>query len=947
MLKAKTFVKKTKRGNIIKVVREHYLRDDLSCGSLLCDKCPHLSPAKLSELQKAESSLFPKAHYLVIDTNVALHQIDFLEDHNITDVIVLQTVLQEVKHLNDSLYKRIRTVIENNSKRFFVLCNEHHRATYIDREPNESCNDRNDRAIRVATSWYEEHLKHLDIDIVLLTNDNENRDKAIKAGLKSYQVMDYVKSLKGCENLIDHLSVQEKGDKTSTVHDKKVMFDEHLSLYDIKMGVKSNRYHQGKFEASRENYLEGFVSCTAYDKQVIVRGLKNLNRAVHEDVVAIEVFPKSQWVGSSGTVRLDEKMDEEEDLNTMPDAESSIYVRPTGRIIGIIKRNWRNYCGVLLPTVNTEKTRHIFIPSEKRIPRIRIETRQADVLMSHRIIVSVDCWPRSSRYPLGHFIRDIGPMGDRDTEEEVLLLEHDVPHLPFSKSVLNGLPKLPWTIPDYEFVLREDLRNTSVCSVDPPGCTDIDDALHYKPLPNGNCQVGVHIADLSYFVRPGTALDLEAQKRGTSVYLCDKRIDMVPEVLSSNLCSLRANEDRLSFSGIWEMTKEGEIVSRRFCKTVIRSVAALTYAEAQILIDDKSRTDALSVGLRGLNELAKKLKKRRIEAGALTLASPEVRFHIDSETHDPIGIETKELKETNSMIEEFMLLANCEVARHIEKEFPQCAVLRRHPAPPLTNFDLLVNAAAVKGIQVKCSTNAELAYSLENANIPGDPFFNILLRIVSTRCMMQAVYFCSGMLPEDEYFHYGLAVPMYTHFTSPIRRYPDLLVHRLLAASVGQDKTYTELLDRNIVHEWCENMNYRHHQAQLVQRASIALHTQLYFKDKCLDEDAYILFVRRNAVVVLVRRYGLESTIFLKAIESEVDFVYEEDKCKLTIGRVTLQMFDRVIVQISVEDCNIQHKKLRMKLVNPIIPGVSVEPIYITMGNNDEPHVPRPDTARH
>ena len=124
-------------------------------------------------------------------------------------------------------------------------------------------------------------------------------------------------------------------------------------------------------------------------------------------------------------------MDEEEDLNTMPDAESSIYVRPTGRIIGIIKRNWRNYCGVLLPTVNTEKTRHIFIPSEKRIPRIRIETRQADVLMSHRIIVSVDCWPRSSRYPLGHFIRDIGPMGDRDTEEEVLLLEHDVPHLPF------------------------------------------------------------------------------------------------------------------------------------------------------------------------------------------------------------------------------------------------------------------------------------------------------------------------------------------------------------------------------------------------------------------------------------------------------------------------------------------------------------------------------------
>ena len=189
----------------------------------------------------------------------------------------------------------------------------------------------------------------------------------------------------------------------------------------------------------------------------------------------------------------------------MPDGNSnnnSLFVRPTGKVVGIIKRNWRNYCGVLQPSGNKESTKHLFIPSEKRIPRIKIETRQADILMSHRIIVSIDCWPRSSRYPLGHFVRDIGPLGERETEEEVLLLEHDIPHLPFSKAVNDCLPKLPWSIADYEFVLREDLRHLVICSVDPPGCTDIDDALHCRPLPNGNFEVNVSIALISLGVVP-------------------------------------------------------------------------------------------------------------------------------------------------------------------------------------------------------------------------------------------------------------------------------------------------------------------------------------------------------------------------------------------------------------------------------------------------------------
>ncbi len=256
--------------------------------------------------------------------------------------------------------------------------------------------------------------------------------------------------------------------------------------------------------------------------------------------------------------------------------------------------------------------RHIFVPAEKKIPKIRIETRQSAVLLGQRIIVAVDSWPRHSRYPLGHFVRTLGPIGDKATENEVLLLEHDIPHSSFSQAVLNCLPKnLPWKISEEEEAKRVDLRHVDVCSVslkmpkeyhntyldgnsrqrtdlsadhscdgcifgsrikltsllclqvDPPGCTDIDDALHCRELDGDLLEVGVHIADVSHFVRPGTALDAEAARRSTTVYLTDRRIDMVPELLSSNLCSLRGGEDRLAFSCIWVMNRDAEILSTK------------------------------------------------------------------------------------------------------------------------------------------------------------------------------------------------------------------------------------------------------------------------------------------------------------------------------------------------------------------------------------------------
>lgn len=352
--------------------------------------------------------------------------------------------------------------------------------------------------------------------------------------------------------------------------------------------------------------------------------------------------------------------------------------------------------------------------------------------------------------------------------------------------------------------------------------------------------------------------------------------------------------------------------------------ASLTYAEAQMRIDSPDMNDEITKSLRLLNKLAKILKKRRIDNGALTLSSPEVRFHMDSETHDPIDLQTKELKETNSMVEEFMLLANISVAEKIFEEFSEYALLRKHPAPPPGNYDILVKAASSKNLEIKTDSAKALADSLDNAESPEFPYLNTLLRILATRCMMQAVYFCSGL--DSDFHHYGLASPIYTHFTSPIRRYADIIVHRLLAVAVGADCTYPDLTDKQKIAEICKNINFRHKMAQYSQRASVAFHTQLFFKNKgIVNEEGYILFVRKNAIVVLIPKFGLEGTVFFDDKDRvKPKLLYNDEIPYLTVENTTFYMFDKVKVKISLDASNIQHQKIRMVLVEPEIPGVTI-----------------------
>uniref|UniRef100_A0A2P2KWZ0 Uncharacterized protein MANES_01G156500 n=1 Tax=Rhizophora mucronata TaxID=61149 RepID=A0A2P2KWZ0_RHIMU len=870
MLHSKTFSKKTRGGKVQKLVREVYLRDDIYCGASFCKVCDTTTATFTSS----------SSTILILDTNVVLNQIDLLENPAIRDVVVLSVVLQEVKNKNTSIYNRLRSLCSNPARKFFVFSNEFHRDTYVQTMTGESTNDRNDRAIRVAARWYQTHLGDT-ARILLITNDRENRRKAIEEGISAETIEAYIKSL-GQPGLLDLLVQPASEDVVMEVEDlrpskRKAVYPEHKPMSEITSGLTSGIYHQGKLRVNRYNPFEAYVGSESIGDEIVIYGRGNMNRAFDSDIVAVELLPQDQWHEERSLFMADEE-DDEEDIRLVPSSADDaprttnsvsssagnsnlVLSHPSGHVVGIIKRNWNFYCGSLepmpMPAGSGGLVHALFVSKDRRIPKIRIQTRQLENLLDKRIIVAVDSWDCQSRYPSGHYVRSIGEIGDRDTETEVVLIENDIDARPFSTQVLACLPPLPWSVSaeDLANPIRMDLRHLRVFSVDPPGCKDIDDALHCTKLPNGNFEVGVHIADVTNFVHPDTPLDAEATQRGTSVYLVERRIDMLPKSLTEDICSLRADVERLAFSVIWEMSPEADIISTRYTKSVIRSCAALSYIEAQARMDDSRLVDPLTKDLRNMNALAKIMRERRLKRGALTLASAEVKFQIDTETHDPLDIGMYQIREANQMVEEFMLAANVSVAEQIHKHFPGFSLLRRHPTPTKDMLEPLVRTAAAVGLNLDVSSSKALADSLDHA-VGDDPYFNKLIRIMATRCMSQAVYFCSGDLTPPGFYHYGLAAPIYTHFTSPIRRYADVIVHRLLAASLGIYKLPMVFGDRHQLTSIADNLNYRHRNAQMASRGSVELHTLIYFGKRPTDTEARIIKIRPNGFIVFVPKYA-------------------------------------------------------------------------------------------
>ncbi|MCJ1321466.1 exosome catalytic subunit dis3 [Xylographa vitiligo] len=970
-ISSKVFVRSGKNGKVQKIVRELYLRQDIPCSSRLCSIClssapadanGNVSPFVLSEKPKRTKS-YSNGHYLVPDTNALLNAMDLFEQTSaFYDVIVLQTVLEELRNRSLPLYNRLIGLTKSEEKRFYVFFNDFRLETHIVREQGETINDRNDRAVRRAVKWYGEHLeqaiqssqkKRTCPTIVMLSDDKENLRKAREDKLAASSLSNYVSQLEDADRLLDMMSSL---DSRQIARDGKVelLYPEYYSMSKINTGIKAGNLHQGTFNVSPYNYLEVSVHVPAFDKSLLVLGRDNSNRAVQGDVVVVEILPKPQWKAPSTKIIEEESLNKNENADAEDDEavvteqerralqeevrkthgrSTEGRPQPTARVVGVVKRNWRQYVGHVDSSSSSilkqgRKQQTVFlIPMDKRIPKIRIRTRQADELMGKRVLVTIDSWDQESRYPVGHFVRSLGELETKGAETEALLLEYDVQYRPFPKAVLDCLPaeghewRVPTTTDDPGWRDRKDLRELLVCSIDPVGCQDIDDALHARPLPNGNFEVGVHIADVSHFVKPNNAMDAEASIRGTTVYLVDKRIDMLPMLLGTDLCSLKPYVERYAFSAIWEITPEADIVSSMFTKSVIRSREAFSYEEAQLRIDDKSQKDDLTRGMRTLLMLSKKFRQKRMDAGALNLASPEVRVQTESETSDPMDVKTKEMLDTNSLVEEFMLLANISVGGKIYSAFPQTALLRRHAAPPKTNFEELANQLKVKrGLELKTESSKALADSLDTCIDPKEPFFNTLIRIMATRCMMSAEYFCSGTQAYPEFRHYGLASEIYTHFTSPIRRYADLVAHRQLAAAIEYEGIDASLRSKNKLEGVCKNINVRHRNAQMAGRASVEYYVGQALKGRIIEEDGFVMKVFSNGFVVFVPRFGIEGLIRLRDLatpEPEGLFDTEEYVLRTTGSRkIEVELFEKVRVKINdVKEESTGKRKLKMELI--------------------------------
>ncbi|KAG9848587.1 ribonuclease R, partial [Aureobasidium melanogenum] len=956
-LSSKVYIRSTKSGKVQKIVRELYLREDIPCSSRLCARCLEIAPTDyhnkvapfvLSETPAGTKS-FPNGHYIIPDTNAFLTGMDLFElETAFHDVIVLQTVLEEVKNRSLPLYHRLISLTKNDGKRFYVFFNDFRLQTYVVREDKETINDRNDRAVRRAVKWYADHLeeavsKRKSIrcpSVIMISDDRENLRKAKNDGITGLSLRDYVSGLDDSERLLDMVSSgqeQRVGKQTKG----EMLYPDYFSVSKMITGVKAGTMHQGTFNVSPYNYLEGSVFVPAFDKPLLIIGRENSNRAISGDIVVVEVLPKDQWKAPSSKI-LEEEVVNKNDNADADEGEAVITQQekralqeevkkthgksaegrpqPTARVVGIIKRNWRQYVGhvdkdsVKSSTKQSRAQQTVFlIPMDKRIPKIRIRTRQAGDLLGKRLLVTIDAWDRESRYPVGHFVRSLGELETKGAETEALLLEWDVQYRPFPKTVLDCLPaeghdwKVPEDKSDPGWNKRRDLRDLLICSIDPPGCVDIDDALHARTLSNGNIEVGVHIADVSNFVKPNNAMDQEASLRGTTVYLVDKRIDMLPMLLGTDLCSLKPYVERFAFSVIWELTPDADIVRADYTKSVIKSREAFAYEQAQIRVDDQSQQDDLTKGIRMLMMLSKKLKKKRMDAGALNLASPEVRVQTESETADPADVQTKQHLDTMSLIEEFMLLANTSVAARIYEAYPQTALLRRHAAPPKTNFEELSNQLRVKrGMELRTDSSKALADSLDTCVDPSEPFFNTLVRIMATRCMMSAEYFCSGTQAYPEFRHYGLASEIYTHFTSPIRRYADLEAHRQLAAAIDYEPLDASLLSKAKLEGVCKNINVRHRNAQMAGRASVEYYVGQALKGRVVDEDGFVMRVFSNGIVVFVPRFGIEGLIRLRDLatpEPESEFDTENYVLKIKgegIDR-SVELFEKVKVRISDE----------------------------------------------
>ncbi|KIK48946.1 hypothetical protein CY34DRAFT_7939 [Suillus luteus UH-Slu-Lm8-n1] len=542
-----------------------------------------------------------------------------------------------------------------------------------------------------------------------------------------------------------------------------------------------------------------------------------------------------------------------------------------------------------------------FKPTDKRVPLIAIPTEQApadfvqnsEAYADKLFVACIKRHPISSLHPFGTLAEELGPIGDIEVETSALLKDCNFPTEEFSDSVLKCLPPTPWTVPEREVEVRRDLREERIFTIDPETAKDLDDALSIKANDNGTYDVGVHVADVSYFVKPNTALDRDARKRANSVYLVQRAVPMLPPTISEEACSLNPGVERLAFSAIFTMTKEGKVVDKWLGKTVIKSSAKLSYTDAQKAIDGHMLGDlvvapehstlAIVHDIKVLNGLAKQLRATRFQDGAVSLSSKRLKFTLD-ENGRPVDCEQTENTDANNIVEEFMLLTNITVAQRIAVHLPEQALLRRHDTPLERRLNLFTERANRLNIAVDVSSSGAIMRSFEAIT---NPTARMVLELISHKATQRAKYFCAGMLDIAKYNHYALSVPLYTHFTSPIRRYADVLVHRQLESVLQGGSEPKFSMDRDAVAKIAQQCNIKKDSAKLAQEQSTHLYLCVLISDLTqrygpVIRPAKVVGVLDAAFDVLVPEFGIEKRVHVDQMPID-NHVYDEHSHTLQI----------------------------------------------------------------
>ncbi len=555
-----------------------------------------------------------------------------------------------------------------------------------------------------------------------------------------------------------------------------------------------------------------------------------------------------------------------------------------------------------------------FLAADIIIPRSKLKGGKS----GDKAIARITHWPEEEMNPRGEIVDILGRKGDNTAEMHAILAEFGLPYK-YPANVEKAAAKIDAGITPEEVGRREDFRGVTTFTIDPRDAKDFDDALSIRQLANGNWEVGVHIADVTHYVHPGSIIDKEAQSRATSVYLVDRTIPMLPEHLSNGICSLRPNEEKLTFSAIFELDNKANVVNHRIGRTVICSDRRFTYEEAQQIIE--TGEGEFSREINTLNSLAGQLRRRRYDNGALEFDRAEVRFEIDKDGH-PIDVFFKESKEANKLIEEFMLLANLTVAESVGKVLPgkkaKSFVYRVHDNPDpekISNFSMI---ASRFGYKINADgrareVNKSLNRLLKDVKGKGE---ESMLAMLAIRSMAKAVY------TTDNIGHYGLALEYYTHFTSPIRRYPDMMVHRLLAKYADGARS----VDKTRLEDQCKHSSDMEQLAANAERASIRYKQVEYMRDRL--GEIY------SGVISGVTEWGFYVELDDSMCEGLVpvrdladDFYDYDEKNYRLVGRTHHNMYtlgDRVKVQVARAD--LDRKQLDFALVtddgNPTRPIV-------------------------